>query len=61
MTDEARRLPEALNGYVVTGFSVDGARAAVRLKGSDTGLQEQMRLTRLGGRWGISDAPGLGQ
>lgn len=61
MTDEARRLPGALNDYVVTGVSVDGARAAVRLKGGDTGLEEQMKLTRVGGRWRISDAPGLGQ
>jgi hypothetical protein len=61
MTDEARRLPQAFNGYDVTAVNVNGGHAAVRLNERTTGLEEQMKLRRFGGGWKISDAPGLGQ
>lgn len=55
---EARRLPESLNAYEITGQSVTADSATVSVRGEAGG--GEFTLLRSGGRWRIADGPGLG-
>ncbi len=55
---EARRQPDALAGYRVARVQVSGRRATATLNAD--GFEERLTLERVGDRWLISDAPGLG-
>lgn len=56
--EEARRQPDALAGYRVARVRVSGGRATATLDAD--GFEDRLTLERVGKRWLISEAPGLG-